>query len=117
MNRAGEDFCQLTETLTEHKYRGSMEKVGLTVRTFTTNKGLEALKLFERTVFCFLTGNADMHLKDFSLIRPEAGDINLSLAYDLLSTKLALPEDKEESALTSTARKTSFSEMISTNWP
>jgi hypothetical protein len=38
---AVEDFCQLTETLTEHKYRGSVEKIGKLVRQFTTNKGYE----------------------------------------------------------------------------
>lgn len=100
-----EDLCQLTETLTEHKYRGSMEKVGRTVRMYATNKGLEALTLFETTLFCFVTGNADMHLKNFTLIRPEGGDIALSPAYDLLSTKLALPEDKEECALTINGKK------------
>jgi len=61
-----EDLCQLTETLTEHKYRGSIEKVGKTIRTYATNKGLDALALFELVVFCFITGNADMHLKNFS---------------------------------------------------
>ncbi len=104
-----EDLCQLTETLTEHKYRGSMEKVGRTVRTYTTNKGLEALKLFEITVFSFLTGNADMHLKNFSLLRPEEGDVSLSPAYDLLSTKLAIPGDKEESALAINGKKNRLS--------
>lgn len=100
-----EDLCQLTETLTEHKYRGSLEKIGRTVRAFTTNKGLEALKLFEITVFCFITGNADMHLKNFSLIRPQNSDVALSPAYDLLATKLVLPEDKDESALTINGKK------------
>ncbi|MPR34219.1 type II toxin-antitoxin system HipA family toxin [Cytophagaceae bacterium SJW1-29] len=104
-----EDLCQLTETLTEHKYRGSLEKIGRAVRAFTTNKGLEALKLFELTVFCFITGNADMHLKNFTLVRPQNGDIALSPAYDLLSTKLALPEDKEESALTINGKKNRLS--------
>ncbi|MBU1821695.1 MAG: HipA domain-containing protein, partial [Bacteroidetes bacterium] len=100
-----EDLCQLTETLTEHKYRGSMEKVGRVVRAYTTNKGLETLKLFEITVFCFLTGNTDMHLKNFSLLRPGNDDIALSPAYDLLSTKLVIPEDREESALTINGKK------------
>lgn len=100
-----EDLCQLTENLTEHKYRGSIEKVGKTIRTYTTNKGLEALALFELVVFCFITGNADMHLKNFSLIRFDNGEIALSPAYDLVSTKLAMPEDLEESALTINGKK------------
>jgi serine/threonine-protein kinase HipA len=100
-----EDLCQLTETLTEHKYRGSIEKVGKTVRTYATNKGLDALTLFELVVFCFITGNADMHLKNFSLIRSDDGEVALSPAYDLVSTKLAMPEDLEESALTINGKK------------
>ena len=100
-----EDLCQLTETLTEHKYRGSIEKVGKTIRHYTTNKGLDALALFELIVFCFITGNADMHLKNFSLIRFDNGEVALSPAYDLVSTKLAMPEDLEESALTITGKK------------
>jgi serine/threonine-protein kinase HipA len=100
-----EDLCQLTETLTEHKYRGSIEKVGKTIRHYTTNKGLDALALFELVVFCFITGNADMHLKNFSLIRFDNGEVALSPAYDLLSTKLAMPEDVEESALTINGKK------------
>lgn len=100
-----EDLCQLTENLTEHKYRGSIEKVGKAIRTYTTNKGLEALALFELVIFCFITGNADMHLKNFSLIRFDNGDVALSPAYDLVSTKLAMPEDLEESALTINGKK------------
>lgn len=100
-----EDLCQLTENLTEHKYRGSIEKVGKTIRTYTTNKGLEALALFELLIFCFITGNADMHLKNFSLVRFDNGEVALSPAYDLVSTKLAMPEDLEESALTINGKK------------
>lgn len=68
----------MTETLTEHKYRGSIEKVGKTIRVYTTNKGLEALALFELVIFCFIAGNADMHLKNFSVIRFDNGEIRLS---------------------------------------
>jgi serine/threonine-protein kinase HipA len=100
-----EDLCQLTETLTEHKYRGSIEKVGKTIRNYTTNKGLDVLTLFELVVFCFITGNADMHLKNFSLVRFDNGEVALSPAYDLVSTKLAMPEDLEESALTINGKK------------
>ena len=100
-----EDFCQLTESLTEHKYRGSVEKLGKIIEKFTTNRGLEALALFELVIFCFLTGNADMHLKNFSLVRYNNGNVALSPAYDLLCTKLALPQDTEESALTINGKK------------
>ena len=101
---AVEDFCQLTETLTEHKYRGSVEKIGKLVRQFTTNKGYEQQRLFELILFCYLTGNTDMHLKNYALIENALGQYELSPAYDLLSTLLVL-SDEEESALTINGKK------------
>lgn len=100
-----EDLCQLTGTLTEHKYRGSMEKVGKAIKGFSTNTGLDALSFFELTIFCFLTGNADMHLKNFSLIKTAFGEVQLTPAYDLVSTKLVMPKDLDEMALTINGKK------------
>ena len=57
------------------------------------------LSLFELILFSYITGNTDMHLKNFSLLKTEDDEIKLSPAYDLLSTKLLIPEDKEEIAL------------------
>jgi len=100
-----EDFCQLSENLTEHKYRGSIEKIGKLSYSYTQNKGFEAQRLFELVLFCFLTGNADMHLKNFSLIENALGEFEFSPAYDLLNTAIVLPDDKEESALTINGKK------------
>ena len=102
---AMEDMCQLTETLTEDKYRGSMEKIGKHILKFSSRPGLDAITFFETTLFCFLTGNADMHLKNFALLTNEENDIVLSPAYDLVNTKVAMPEDKDEMALTINGRK------------
>lgn len=102
---AVEDFCQLSENLTEHKYRGSIEKIGKLTHQFTSNKGFEAQRLFELVLFSYLTGNADMHLKNYSLIENNLGEYELSPAYDLLSTALVIPDDKEESALTINGKK------------
>ena len=99
-----EDFCELSETLTEHKYRGSVEKIGKLVRQFTTNKGYEQQRLFELILFCYLTGNTDMHLKNYAVIENALGQYELSPAYDLLSTLLVL-FDEEESALTINGKK------------
>lgn len=60
-----EDLCQLSETLTEHKYRGSYEKTGKIIKQYSTQSGLDTLRYFELVVFSFITGNADMHLKIF----------------------------------------------------
>lgn len=102
---AVEDFCQLSENLTEHKYRSSIEKIGKLIYQFTTNKGFEAQRLFELVLFSYLIGNSDMHLKNFSLIENNLGEYELSPAYDLLSTALVILDDKEESALTINGKK------------
>ncbi len=100
-----EDMCQLTDRLTEQKYRGSMEQVGRVVLRHCDHALLDALRFFEAALFSFLTGNSDMHLKNFSLLYPPGGPVSLSPAYDLLPTQLLLPQDEEESALTINGRK------------
>lgn len=100
-----EDLCQLTDRMTEDKYRASMEQVGRAIRTFSDHPGLDALRLFELTLFCFLIGNSDMHLKNFSLIYETDGLVHMSAAYDLLPTQLLLPADREEAALTLNGKK------------
>jgi len=103
-----EDMAQLTGTLTENKYRSSMEKVGKVILKYSSYPGIDAIRLFELTLFSFITGNSDMHLKNFSLIRNEDDEIMMSPAYDLLSTKLLLPKDKEELALSLNDKKNNF---------
>jgi serine/threonine-protein kinase HipA len=100
-----EDMCQLTERLTEDKYKGSYEQIGKTIRKYSVNPGLDVINFFEEVVFSFLSGNSDMHLKNFSLINQPGQGYVFSAAYDLISSKLLLPEDTEEMALTLNARK------------
>jgi len=102
-----EDMCQLTERLTEDKYRGSMEQVGKTIKRFSSNPLLDCIRFFDVALFSFLTGNADMHLKNFSLIYPVDEMVQLSPAYDMLATRLLIPEkdDPEEMALTVNGKK------------
>jgi serine/threonine-protein kinase HipA len=105
-NRHMEDMCQLTGHLTENKYRGSYEQIAKTIRRYSANPGLDVINFFDVVLFCFLTGNADMHLKNFSLIDiPEKGGFNLAPSYDLLSTALVMPADKEDLALTLNGKK------------
>lgn len=99
-----EDLCQLSELLTEQKYKSSYERVGKIIKRYTTNSGLDAIKYFRLVLFSFLTGNNDMHLKNFSLMHTKQG-ILLSPAYDLLNVNLIFPQDKEEVALTLDGRK------------
>ena len=99
-----EDLCQLSELLTEQKYKSSYERVGKIIKQYATNSGLDAIKYFRLVLFSFLTGNNDMHLKNFSLMHTDKG-ILFSPAYDLLNVNLIYPEDKEDLALFLGGRK------------
>ena len=104
-----EDLCQLTGKLTDGKYFSSTEKVARTVYTHVDNKANDVLRLFELILFCFITGNSDMHLKNFSLYTTMEGVLTLTPAYDLVSVPLALPADLEELALTVDGKKSKLS--------
>jgi serine/threonine-protein kinase HipA len=103
-----EDFCQLTNKLTSQKYHGSMEQVGKAIREYSSMPGLDAVRFFELTLFCYLTGNSDMHLKNFSLLRLEDGRYELTPAYDLVPVKILLPADNEELALAMCGKKSNL---------
>jgi serine/threonine-protein kinase HipA len=96
------DMFQITEAF--DKYKSSMEKVGKALRENSENTFLDLLSFFELSLFSFLTGNNDMHLKNFSMIKTRSG-WTLSPAYDLLNVRIANPEDKEELALTLGGKK------------
>lgn len=102
---AMEDMCQLTERLTEDKYHGSYEQIGKTLLKYSTTPGLDVVNFWELVLFSFITGNADMHLKNFSLLEQPGLGMTLSPAYDLVNTALVNPADKEEMALTLNGRK------------
>lgn len=88
-----EDICQLAGKLPADKYRGSHELVARLVRGYATEPLVEARELVRRVLFCWWTGNGDMHLKNWALLTGPDGRQRLSPAYDLLNTRLYLPED------------------------
>jgi len=100
-----EDMCQLTGRLTEDKYHGSYEQMARAIRKYSANPGLDVVNFFEQVLFSFITGNADMHLKNFSLLKQEEVGYVLSPAYDMVATALVNPDDNEELALTLNGRK------------
>ena len=102
-----EDFCQLSGKLTEQKYHGSMEHAAKVIQAYSSNALFDLIRYFELSLFSFITGNADMHLKNFSLLHNENNLISLSPAYDLLCTRLFISEkdDAEELALTLNGKK------------
>ena len=102
---AMEDFCQLTERQTEYKYRSSYEQVAKAIERYSTVPQLDVINFYEEVIFCWLTGNNDMHLKNFSLLSQQEGRPELSPAYDLLNVVIVNPDDTEELALTLNGKK------------
>lgn len=95
---AVEDFAQLSGRTRETKYDSSMEQVAGVLDRFATFPAVEKLELLVRTLFSFLVGNEDMHLKNLSLVVRD-GRVQLSPAYDLVNSTIALPGATEELAL------------------
>ena len=91
-----EDFCQATNTLTADKYRGSYEECMALIDRYSKEPLLDKAHLFMCLYFCFVIGNSDVHLKNFSFIMDEDGYLSLSNFYDLLPTKVILPSDKDD---------------------
>ncbi|HQK41322.1 MAG TPA: HipA domain-containing protein, partial [Flavobacterium alvei] len=100
-----EDMCQLSERLTEDKYKGSHEQVAKLVLQYSSSPLLDVSNFYEQVLFSFFTGNADMHLKNFSLLEKENLGMVLSPAYDLVPTALVNPNDTEELALNLNGKK------------
>lgn len=104
---AMEDFCQLDLRLTEDKYKGSYERCAKIIKEYSSRVGIDMVELYIRLVFCFIVGNSDMHLKNFSLIETAegSGEYVLSPAYDLLPVNANMPADKEQFALAMNGKK------------
>ena len=96
------DMFQILEAF--DKYKNSVEKVGKAVAEHSSNTLLDLLRLFEVVLFCYITGNNDMHLKNFSLLLSNQ-NWTLAPAYDLLNVSLHISEDTEETALTIGGKK------------
>jgi serine/threonine-protein kinase HipA len=107
---AMEDFCQLDLRLTEDKYRGSYERCAKIIKQHSSRVGVDMAEFFIRLIFCFIVGNSDMHLKNFSLIETAEGSSEyvLSPAYDLLPVNVILPSDTEQFALAMNGKKTNI---------
>lgn len=99
-----EDMCQLSGQLTTEKYNGSYEQIVDIIKKYSANPGLDVTDFYELVLFCFLTGNNNMHLKNFSLLKINA-ECHLSPAYDLVATQLHTNKDENELALSLNSKK------------
>lgn len=102
---AMEDMCQLTERQTEHKYKSSYERIAKAIGQYSSIPKMDITNYFEVILFSWITGNNDMHLKNFSLYEPNDGMIRLAPAYDLINAAILNPKDDEELALTLNGKK------------
>lgn len=95
-----EDFAQLTNKTKEtngetYKYEGSYEEIGTLIKKFVA-ASMPALEIFfQLVVFNYIISNGDAHLKNFSLIRDNFGEYQLTPAYDLMSTVIHTPMEAD----------------------
>jgi len=106
-----EDFAQLLGLSRDTKYGASMEKVASVIEDHCTFPAIEKIKLFRISLVNFLVGNEDMHLKNFSLIT-RGEKIELSPAYDILNTTIALARPQEEIALPVMGKKRKLNRTV-----
>ena len=104
---ATEDFAQLTGNTRDTKYRFTMEKLVPVIDEFCSFPAIEKADFFKRILFCFVTGNEDMHLKNFSLITKN-GKTTLTPAYDFLNSRIAIKNPEEEIALPLKGKKSNL---------
>ena len=104
------DLCQLTNRLTEHKYFGTYPQLAETIKKYSSAPMLDVQRFWEVVLFSWITGNSDMHCKNFSLLDTGGREYVLAPAYDLLAVLLADPDDTDEMAMTFTigGEKTGF---------
>ncbi|MCK5492363.1 MAG: HipA domain-containing protein [Candidatus Omnitrophica bacterium] len=97
-----EDFTQILEQA--DKYKGSAEQIGRKLKDISSAPGYDSQLFFERVILNFILGNGDAHLKNYSISYRDKDNIRLTPAYDIVSSKLVLP-DEEDSAVTINRKK------------
>ena len=117
---AVEDFAQLSGKSRETKYQFSMEKL-IEILDYCTFPKVERSKFLRRCLFNWLTGNEDMHLKNYSLITRN-GKVELAPAYDFLNSSIVYRflgkpwSEIEESALPLAGKKRKFDAKLWLNY-
>jgi len=102
-----EDFQQLLQT--NDKYAGSYERIASFIKKHSCVPGLDLIRLFERALLFYVLANGDAHLKNFSLLRHKEAGYQLSPAYDIVNSRLVLPEEKEDMCLSLQGKKNRLS--------
>jgi serine/threonine-protein kinase HipA len=88
-----EDFAQVFGVYPEDKYaQAAYRNIAQVIWRETGEAGIS--EFIRRLVFNALIGNADMHLKNWSLLYRDGLNATLAPAYDFVSTIAYLPDDK-----------------------
>lgn len=95
-----EDFAQITNRTKEthgesYKYEGSYLEIGALIKKYVPASMIAIENFFKLVLFNYVFSNGDAHLKNFSLIRNEFGEMELSPSYDLMSTNLHTPGERD----------------------
>jgi serine/threonine-protein kinase HipA len=95
-----EDFAQITSrTRASHgetfKYNVIYLEIGEAIKKFVAAAVPALERFFQLVVFNYVVSNGDAHLKNFSLIRTEQGEYQLTPAYDIMSTVIHTPQESD----------------------
>jgi serine/threonine-protein kinase HipA len=95
-----EDFAQITNRTKEthgesYKYEGSYLDIGKLLKQHVPASMVAIESFFKTVIFNYIFSNGDAHLKNFSLIRNDSGELELSPAYDLMSTIIHTPGESD----------------------
>lgn len=105
-----EDFAQILGKPRgrefDGKYHSSYEEAATVITRFSARARIDLARYFRLVVFNLVIGNADAHLKNFSLLETPDG-LRLSPAYDLINT-LVYPDYERTAALEIGGAKRAF---------
>lgn len=108
-----EDFAQILERPRgrefDGKYNSSYEEAAGVIERFSARARIDLDRYFRLVAFNLVIGNADAHLKNFSLLERGEG-LRLSPAYDLLNTTI-YPNYDRQTALAIGGEKREFDRL------
>ena len=95
-----EDFAQITNRTKEthgesYKYEGSYLEIGELIKKHVPASIIAVENFFKTVLFNYIFSNGDAHLKNFSLKRNDFGEMELSPSYDLMSTIIHTPNERD----------------------
>jgi serine/threonine-protein kinase HipA len=104
-----EDFAQVFGVYPDDKYKHATYRAIAKVLWLETGEA-GITEFIRRLVFNALIGNADMHLKNWSLLYADGVTPSLAPAYDFVSTLAYIPDEKAALKFSRTARWDGFNE-------